>query len=163
MTLIWIYGSGHWAYNVINRMTEKGILNGYPDGTFKPDQHITRAEISKIMVLTLGLSGKSGTNFIDVDSSFWGYDFINVSSKYLSGYYVGGAYSFFPNDSAVREDVAVAMVRAMKLDTKEYDLSILDRFSDRGDISNDATKYIAIAVENSLMRGNAAIGSYCRH
>lgn len=35
---------GHWAADYINRATEKGWLDGYPDGTFKPDQYITRAE-----------------------------------------------------------------------------------------------------------------------
>lgn len=33
--------SGHWAENTINKWKEKGIISGYPDGTFKPDNTVT--------------------------------------------------------------------------------------------------------------------------
>ena len=46
---------GHWAYESINEMMEKGILNGYPDGTFLPSKNVTRAEFAKILVLSLEL------------------------------------------------------------------------------------------------------------
>ena len=36
--------SGHWAAEYINRAAQKGWISGYPDGTFRPDQYITRAE-----------------------------------------------------------------------------------------------------------------------
>lgn len=36
--------SGHWANNMINRAAEIGFISGYTDGTFKPNQNITRAE-----------------------------------------------------------------------------------------------------------------------
>lgn len=34
----------HWAYKDIMEFAEKGIVTGYPDGTIKPDEYITRAE-----------------------------------------------------------------------------------------------------------------------
>ena len=39
----------HWAYKAIEELAEKGILNGYEDGTFKPDNPVTRAEIATIV------------------------------------------------------------------------------------------------------------------
>ena len=39
----------HWAYDDINTMVEKGILNGYPDGTFRPNGYITRAEMAAVL------------------------------------------------------------------------------------------------------------------
>ena len=39
----------HWAYKAIEEMAEKGIVNGYPDGTFKPDMPISRAEVCSII------------------------------------------------------------------------------------------------------------------
>ena len=44
---------GHWAEEYINLVAEKGWANGYPDGTFKPQQNITRAEAVKIVNLML--------------------------------------------------------------------------------------------------------------
>ncbi len=45
----------HWAYEPIIEMANKGILAGYPDGTFLPNKSITRAEFAKILVLSLNL------------------------------------------------------------------------------------------------------------
>lgn len=39
----------HWAFSAIERMSEEGIINGYPDGDFKPDKNITRAELAVIL------------------------------------------------------------------------------------------------------------------
>ena len=49
----------HWAYGPISEMTDKGILDGYTDGSFKPNKSISRAEFAKILVLTLDLNGVS--------------------------------------------------------------------------------------------------------
>jgi hypothetical protein len=39
----------HWAYKAIEELAEKGIINGYEDGTFKPNEPVTRAEIATII------------------------------------------------------------------------------------------------------------------
>ena len=41
--------SGHWAENVVNEMATKGILNGFGDGTFKPNNSVTREQFAKIL------------------------------------------------------------------------------------------------------------------
>ena len=41
---------GHWAQYYIQPLVDSGIINGYPDGTFKPDNPITRAEFCKIVI-----------------------------------------------------------------------------------------------------------------
>lgn len=147
--------SNHWAYMPINEMSDKGILSGYPDGTFGPDKSITRAEFAKILVLSLNLNDKvKNSIFSDVSPSFWGYDYINIASNYLSGYTDGNVVLFKPDDEAVREDVAVAVVMAAGLQNSNYNLNTLDKFSDKNDISENLKKYVAIAVENDLMHGN---------
>lgn len=45
--------SGHWAYDAIVGMRNQNIINGYPDGTFKPDRNATRAEAAKMVVRLL--------------------------------------------------------------------------------------------------------------
>lgn len=39
----------HWAYKAIEELAEKGIINGYEDGTFKPDETVTRAELATML------------------------------------------------------------------------------------------------------------------
>ena len=149
--------SEHWAYEPIVEMANKGILSGYPDGTFLPNKSITRAEFAKILVLSLNLKDEENKNniFDDVDSTHWSYNYVRIASNYLSGYTNGSQIYFMPDEEAVREDMAVAIVMATNLQNKEYNLSSLDRFSDKDSISESFKKYVAIAVENNLMRGNA--------
>lgn len=45
--------NNHWAYNDINVLTEKGIISGYPDNSFKPENNITRAEFITILMKVL--------------------------------------------------------------------------------------------------------------
>ena len=148
--------TNHWAYVAINEMTENGILTGYPDGTFAPDKTITRAEFAKILVLALNLQGNSNNvTFNDVNSNHWAYNYINVASNYLSGFSNGTSLLYMPDSVAVREDMAVAVVNAVGLQNSNYDLNTLNKFSDKDSISENLKKYIAIAVENDLMNGNA--------
>jgi hypothetical protein len=41
--------SGHWAENAIRRAISRGLMQGYPDGSFRPDQPVTRAELAVIL------------------------------------------------------------------------------------------------------------------
>lgn len=47
--------STHWANKEISYFVDKGILNGYPDGTFKPENYVTKAEIYKIINKVMGI------------------------------------------------------------------------------------------------------------
>ena len=93
----------HWAYEPIIEMANKGILAGYPDGTFLPNKSITRAEFAKILVLSLDLKDEANKNnfFDDVDSSHWSYDYVRIASNYLSGYTNGSQIYFMPDEQAV--------------------------------------------------------------
>ena len=146
----------HWAYGSIAEMTKKGILAGYPDGSFAPEKAVTRAEFAKILVLTLELEEKTEKmEFLDVAEEHWAYKYINTASDYLSAYKNGNQFMYLPNDAAVREDVAVAVVMAAGLQDINYNLKTLDNFSDKEQISEGFRKYVAIAAENKLMNGNA--------
>ncbi len=69
----------YWGRGIIGAVVKAGIMKGYPDGTFKPDGLITRAEFLVIVLKAIG-RGKASFNvsgmFSDVDSNFWAYPFI---------------------------------------------------------------------------------------
>jgi hypothetical protein len=149
----------HWAYQQINQMVNNKILNGYPDGTFRPNTNITREQFAKLIceVFDLDLNTvEYSVAFTDVESTRWSYDYIRVARNYLTGYILpNGKASYRPTYNATREDVAVALVKALNLDVDNIDAdSVLNnKFKDASKISPNLRKYIAVAVENNLITG----------
>ena len=65
----------HWAYENIEKLVKAGIISGYPDGTFKPEGNITRAELVKIVNMVFKYTEKEdNTNLEDVRKEDWFYD-----------------------------------------------------------------------------------------
>jgi len=146
----------HWAYDEIEEMVKNNVLSGYTDGTFKPEGKITRAEFATVLVKTLEIENNNSiVEFKDVEGFHWAEHFIDLASPFLTGYISNGTYYFKPEEPALREDAAVAIVRAKGLINDSVDINILDKFSDKDEISENLKKYVAIAVANGLMSGNA--------
>lgn len=154
----WDVPKDHWAFGYISELVDKGVLNGYEDGSFRPDDTVTRAEWAKIMVLAAGLPPVYGFETPDryFDSHFWDMHdhwanpYVNAAEDYLSAY---GDGSFKPDQAAVREDVTVSMVKLKGYDVSKVDYSYLSRFSDINSISNSLKAYVAVAVEKELIDG----------
>jgi hypothetical protein len=47
---------GHWAISYIQDLADQGYINGYPDGTFKPDRTMTKAEFTTALIGSLGIT-----------------------------------------------------------------------------------------------------------
>lgn len=126
--------------NAVERLSVLGVLNGYPDGTFRPDQPITRAEFSKIVVAVLGLSDAAkmsvaNTKFKDVKADNWASGYINVGvdQNLFKGYTDG---TFKPDRNVSQAEVLAVLIRALGYDAtvtgswpanyvvKAYDLSL---------------------------------------
>lgn len=149
--------SSHWGHDTIMEMVELGILSGYPDGTFKPNNAVSRAEFAAIMVRALELPSATPrtATFADMPSTHWAYGVVESAKDYLTGYRDSrtGQLTFQPGNVAVREDVAVAIVKAQGLGDARANLSLLNRFSDQGKISQSLREHVAIAVEQGYMQG----------
>ena len=147
--------SGHWAFSYIGEMYERGIINGYPDIKFRPDNSGERAEFAKIMVGAAGISVENtySTSFYDVSKYSWYAPYVESAKEYLTGYERGNAKYYCPESDALREDIAVALVKLKGYDTSKADISILDMFKDKDSISVRLQKYIAVAVERGLVSG----------
>ena len=97
--------SGHWAAGYIEAAKTADFIGGYPDGTFRPNNLITRAEIAKLVVLGAGFATTSGAGFSDIATN-WAKDFIMTASNngIVNGYSDG---TFRPNNSATRAEASV--------------------------------------------------------
>lgn len=146
----------YWAFSYISEMSERGVLSGYPDGKFYPDSQVTRAEFAKIMTTAAGLSVTNPTIqlFSDVQITDWYAPYVHTAKDYLSAYTQNGANYYLPTTPALREDIAVALVKLKGYSTTGADLSMLERmFSDYYSISDGAKIYVATAIENGLISG----------
>lgn len=147
--------SKHWAYNAVDKMVEQELLSGYSDGTFRPDICITRAEFATILSKTLDIKENSkNIEFKDVEGIHWAEEYIDKVNSFLTGYMDNNEYYFKPEDAVLREDAAVAIVKAKGLSDEKVSMSILDSFKDKDSISDSLKKYVAIAVKKGFMRGN---------
>ena len=148
--------SDYWAFAYISEMENRGILNGYPDGRFYPESQVTRAEFSKVMTLASGIDLAEPTMqiFEDVKINDWYAPYVHTAKSYLSAYNQNGKSYYKPNSPALREDIAVALVKLKGYSTVGADMTTLTRmFSDYQSISKSARIYVATAVENGLISG----------
>lgn len=146
----------YWAYPYIKELTEQRVITGYEDGSFRPEGAVTRSEFAKMMLLSLHipLSTNQNQSFADVPNSHWAFDYIETVKPYLTGYKNADEYYFKGSDLAVREDMAVALVKAMGLQNENVNLEELKTiFSDYAAISPNLQKYVLIAYNNQLISG----------
>ena len=113
----------HWAESAINRWKDAGFINGYPDGSFKPDALVTRAEFSKMITLAFGLKDPvSVEQYTDLDLQDWYAEYVPYAAKYLPVYalpesnsitqpYTDNDGGYLPSAYALRPHVAEALSR----------------------------------------------------
>jgi len=104
--------NNHWANEEISRWDELGVIRGYYDGTFRPDNHITRAEFATIVNRVLDTDQLSDVTFPDVAPNAWYASEIAkaVAAGFMQGD-VGGLMR--PNDNVTREEAVVMLYRAV--------------------------------------------------
>ncbi len=108
--------AGNWAEPFIRVLVEKDIIKGYPDGTFRPDQPITRAEFAALLNKAFELQPvRAARKFKDVPKRYWAADVIQKAyqSGFLAGYPNG---TFAPKQNIVRIQSLVSLVNGSKLE-----------------------------------------------
>lgn len=165
--------NGHWAESTINKWKDKGIIAGYDDGTFKPNNPVTRAELAKIITEAFELTEKTSLEkYDDVDNSSWYYPYVECSEKYIPVYPLAENYpnnmpyiekgekNFLPNVDAIRMHVAETLVEIKKEKegiTEELPPTIQEvAESVRETFKNDGAYEIGLAVPGGGVAANVA-------
>ncbi|MEI6530262.1 MAG: S-layer homology domain-containing protein [bacterium] len=101
-----------WEYEAVKSLSEKGILAGYPDHSFRPGQGITRAEFAKVTCLAFNLDLQSppDSRFPDVPPTLWAFPFIEACARegIILGFPDG---TFRPQDPVSKEQMVAVLVR----------------------------------------------------
>ncbi len=142
--------NGHWAQSQVQSLIDRGVVAGYPDNTFRPNNTITRAEFFTMTNRAFSYSATAPINYTDVPSDAW---FVTEIAKakaagYIAGYEDG---TMRPNAEISRQEVAAILAVIMKLDSS--DESALSAFTDGAAIPAWSRGYIAAMVKAGYIAG----------
>ena len=141
---------GDWYYEAVRFVHERGLMNGYSDGRFGPNDTLSRAQLAQIL---FNKEGRPGVDYLldfsDVANEAWYTEAIRwATSQGIVGGYGNG--TFGPNDPITREQLAVMLWRysgSPAATNKEL------HFNDTDEISGFALEAIRWAVENGILNG----------
>jgi len=153
--------STHWAYEAIMEMVNRGIMGGYPDGKFRPDNPIQRAETAVILVKLFNLQPVKSvkSSFADVLKSHWAFSFIEVinRTKLMNESITNG--QFAPDKNLTRIAFVPIQVRALGMkffaeNVSEQEKSeTLQQFMDQSQVPSWARGFLTISAKAKCMSG----------
>lgn len=147
---------GHWAQAFIQTLAARDIISGFPDGTFRPNVPVTRAEFAAIIAkaFTPTQQNNNTTIFQDVPQGFWGYSAIQTAARsgFLAGY-PGGVFQ--PNQQIPRVQVLVSLTTGLKLGNANT--SVLSFYQDTAQIPVYAVDKVAAATRRRLVVNYPAV------
>lgn len=152
--------SNHWAYKNVMTLVEQKVINGYPDGTFKPGGQVTRVEFLKL----IGVAAEGDEYFNNYKSIYK-----NWYSPYLSwatshGYIMDGVELKNANEPVTRGEMAVIIAKIVldKEITGTYTEDVNENgmenveyviFNDTNELSEENQLYIRIIANMGLING----------
>lgn len=108
---------GHWGEASLQQWADYGVLQGYGDGNYGPNDHITRAELVTLLDRVMDYQNSASNTFEDLDDNWYTE---NVLKGVAAGIITGdqnGTDLIRPNDHLTREEAAAIFARVMGLDT----------------------------------------------
>ncbi len=141
---------GHWAEPVIMEAINRGLADIiiYKDETFKPDQAITRAEITALLVRAAGIEADKSNQVFDDVIDHWAQEYVAIAAAkgIIQGY---NETTFGPDENLTREQMAVIIARAAEWQADGAPAT----FSDADQISEWAKEAVGAAIANKAIKG----------
>lgn len=144
---------GHWARKQVERLNTLGIVNGYPDGSFRPSESINRAEFVAMLARAVHLQAQGASNIAD----FIDYEQIPAWAKpYIADAVSAGVVVGYP-DRSFRATNKITRSELVVMALKSTGQSVISKkslsYADEAQIPSWAYPYIAAATENGLIKG----------
>ena len=139
---------GHWAESSVDFITEKGVMSGYEDNTFRPNENMTRVEFYATVNSLLGIDKTYTVTFSDVNTSDWYYN--DVAKGIKAGYITPTTGKLNPEREITREEVAEIIGYVYSLQPK---VSATNEFGDKNNITESARGYVGALVDAGILRG----------
>lgn len=135
----------YWAYESIKKLSDSGVINGYPDGNFRPDGYITRAELVKLTNIVFSYTSQlESSNLTDIKPHEWYYDYVLAaqSAGYINGYEDG---SFRPDSFVTRQELCKILDVINGFIELPFNKSIADK------VDPWAEGYVKRVISNRIM------------
>ncbi|MBR5505107.1 MAG: S-layer homology domain-containing protein, partial [Clostridia bacterium] len=145
-------GDAQWAEEYIIYLADKSVINGYGDGTFRPNNFITREEMAKLLCSVFSIDAiTTHTEFTDVDKSAWYYSYIGAlaSAGHTSG--IGGG--LFGIGQAISRQDAFTMLASV-LEIKNTSSELFTGFADDESIAPYACLAILALQSEGIVGGD---------
>ncbi|WP_199246759.1 S-layer homology domain-containing protein [[Phormidium] sp. ETS-05] len=141
----------HWAASFIQALAEQDIIRGFGDGSFRPEEPVTRAQFAAIIQKAFPQSRiRNPVQFADVPASHWAYNAVQTSYGigFLQGY-PGGIFQ--PEQNIPRAQVLVALSSGLQLTSAAAPNTVLNNyFQDASAIPSYAINQVAAAAEKGI-------------
>ncbi|MBD1825382.1 S-layer homology domain-containing protein [Cyanobacteria bacterium FACHB-DQ100] len=144
--------SDNWASPFIQELASRNIIAGFPDGTFRPNDPVTRAQFAAILLKAFPNAPRVNTpiNFSDVPSNYWGLQAIR--NAYATGFLAGfPGGTFRPNDNIPRAQALVSLSNGLRYASTQPADSVLQVYTDASNIPGYARNSIAAATERRIV------------
>lgn len=143
----------YWGKNCVQQLGEKKLLTGYPDGSFRPNATVTRAEAAVLMLNAFPNAPvkRNAVTFKDVPANYWAFKAINTA--YLKGFFSGYAGNIFqPNQAIPRAQIIGVIASGKNYSSVSNSAQTLQQyFEDAKQIPNYAQNSLAAATINSIV------------
>lgn len=143
---------GNWAQGFITALVSRGVIQGFPDGSFRPNEPVTRAQFAAIVSKAFPRNAsRQAIAFADVPEYYWAKDVIQTA--YQTGFLAGYPNNtFLPEQSIPRVQVLVALANGLSLSPKTESSALLDTlYQDAAEIPDFARSPVAAATSNRLV------------
>jgi len=144
----------YWAYSFITALSAQGIVSGFPDGTFKPDQPVTRAEFATQVEKAFTKPNKQpAIAFTDVPQGDPRSTAIDqaVKANFMSGY---PDKTFRPTQKVSRTEATISMARGLALPIPSDPNAILQNYPDQNQVPDWARSLMAASIQAGLFSGD---------
>ena len=139
----------HWAEKEINILSANGVISGYTDGTFKPNQNMTRAELITVINRLLGNQKQNDKYVPDINIKDWYYT--EIMKAIESGFVEGNANGYVrPNDLITRQEAVVMLQRALVPIGSSV---LISEYEDFDDVANWAQKSFSTFLYKGYIKG----------
>ncbi|SFP19517.1 S-layer homology domain-containing protein [Salibacterium halotolerans] len=142
-----------WAEAEIEYLAEEGIISGYDDGTFKPNEPVKRSQAASMIVEAFDLQteDRPAADFTDIDQNYFAYDVAaTVQDENIIG---GNDGRFMPNDALTRGQMAAVLNRASSDVTSEGDQVSFEDMSQGDAFYNDVQAIAAHDITTGYSDG----------
>jgi hypothetical protein len=143
--------SSYWAAPFLVELAQRGVIERYPDGTFKPDKPITRAEFASLVNKAFNQPSQRGSiQFRDIPAGYWATDAIDkaIQMGFMNGY---PGNVFRPDQVIPKYQAVITLATGLGLQPPQNSAQVLNVYQDSNQLPQYATDKIAAATNAGLV------------